>query len=106
MASPGGPVMDVAVLFARRRSVYHTMAGCDVYCERRDARNYAGCLPVVAHPPCRAWSRLRAFAKPRPGERDLAFFALEQVRRCGGVLEFAQLLVGLSRAVDRVRLSS
>src|SRR5574340_886870 len=32
-------------------------------------------------------SRLRQFAKPRPDEKDLARFAVEQVRKCGGVLE-------------------
>jgi hypothetical protein len=44
-------------------------------------------MPVVAHPPCRSWGRLRHFAKPRDGERALALFAVDQVRRCGGVLE-------------------
>lgn len=42
---------------------------------------------MVAHPPCRSWGNLSHFAKPRPGERELAFFAVQQVRRCGGVLE-------------------
>ena len=41
----------------------------------------------VAHPPCRAWGALRHFARPRPDERDLAIFAVDVVRRCGGVLE-------------------
>lgn len=42
---------------------------------------------MVAHPPCRAWGRLRHFANPRPGEKELALWAVEQVRRWGGVLE-------------------
>ena len=79
--------MNCAVLFARRDSIYKTIAGCDVYDIDRDATSYNGSLPVVAHPPCRSWGNLAHFAKPRPGERDLAFFAVEQVRRCGGVLE-------------------
>ncbi|WP_413876361.1 hypothetical protein [Albidovulum sp.] len=78
---------DVAVLFARRRSVYLSLPGCDVWCEQRDARRWPGGAPVVAHPPCRAWGRLKAFAKPAAGEADLANFAVEQVRRWGGVLE-------------------
>jgi hypothetical protein len=77
----------VAVLFARGDSVYHSIAAADVFDVARDARTYAGSLPVVAHPPCRAWGRLRHFAKPRHDEKALALFAVEQVRRCGGVLE-------------------
>lgn len=53
----------------------------------RDATKYSGCLPVVAHPPCRSWSRLKHFAKPLPGEKELALHALEMVRTWGGVLE-------------------
>lgn len=77
----------VAVLFARRDSVYKTMQGADVYDIERDARNWPGGCPVVAHPPCRAWGRLRTFAKPRDDEKDLALWAVDQVRAHGGVLE-------------------
>lgn len=77
----------VAVLFVRERSVYRKLAGCDVWPASRDARGYRGGYPVVAHPPCRSWGRLRRLAKPRADERDLAFFAVDAVRRCGGVLE-------------------
>lgn len=77
----------VAVLFARTDSVYKTLPDLDVYDINRDARSYRGDAPVVAHPPCRAWGRLRAFAKPRPDEKRLACFAIDTVRRVGGVLE-------------------
>ena len=77
----------VAVLFARSDSVYKTLPGCDVYDIERDARTWPGGAPVVAHPPCRAWGRLRAFAKPRSDEKDLARWAVSQVRQWGGVLE-------------------
>ena len=76
----------IAALFVRRSSVYHVL-GLDCWDEDRDARRFAGACPVIAHPPCRAWGRLRTFAKPQIGERDLARFALDTVRRCGGVLE-------------------
>lgn len=78
---------DVAVLFARSDSVYKRLPGADVFDLARDARTYHGPLPVVAHLPCRAWGRLRHFAKPRPDEKALAFFAVDRVRRFGGVLE-------------------
>lgn len=77
----------VAVLFARGDSIYKTMPGLDVYDKERDAKTFKGGAPVVAHPPCRAWSRMRAFAKPEPGEKELAHFAIFQVRENGGVLE-------------------
>lgn len=59
----------------------------DVWDADRDAMKWRGGTPVVAHPPCRAWGRLRRFAKPQPGELELARFAVAQVRRYGGVLE-------------------
>lgn len=77
----------VAVLFARRDSIYKAMPQCDVYDADRDARTFPGGLPVVAHPPCRAWGRLRHFARPRPDEKALATWAVGQVRTWGGVLE-------------------
>lgn len=79
--------MDVAVLFARQDSTYKTLPGVDVYDIDRDARTFQGGMPVVAHPPCRAWGRLSHMAKPRPDEKDLARWAVAQLRQYGGVLE-------------------
>lgn len=75
-----------AVLFVRSDSVYKSLR-CDPWDIERDARNWPGGAPVVAHPPCRAWGRLRKFAKPRSDEKDLAHFAVAAVRTWGGVLE-------------------
>lgn len=77
----------IAVLFARNDSKYKQLDGYDVYDIDRDARNYNKYYPVIAHPPCRAWGMLSHMANPRPDEKDLAWFALEQVRKNGGVLE-------------------
>lgn len=78
---------EVSALFVRQDSVYKTMPGVDAYDIDRDARLWAGGCPVVAHPPCRSWGRLRQFAKPRSDEKALGPWAVEQVRRFGGVLE-------------------
>lgn len=78
---------QVTVLFARKDSVYKTLADCEVYDIDRDARSWPGGTPVVAHPPCRAWGRFKAMAKPRHDEKDLAHFAVAAVRANGGVLE-------------------
>jgi hypothetical protein len=80
-------VDKIAVLFARSDSIYKTLPGTDVYDMERDALTWPGGCPVIAHPPCRAWGRLRAFANPRPGEKELALWAVDQVRAYGGILE-------------------
>lgn len=77
----------VAVLFARADSHYKAFPGVDVWDAQRDARSWPGGDQVIAHPPCRAWGKLHYFAKPRPDEPALAFFAVDQVRRFVGVLE-------------------
>jgi hypothetical protein len=78
----------IAALFVRADSAYKALPGVDAYDAARDARSFPGGCPVVAHPPCRAWGRLRQFAsKVRPDEKALGPWAVEQVRRFGGVLE-------------------
>lgn len=80
-------MQTVAVLFARGDSIYKALPGCDVWDIERDARTWPGGAPVVAHPPCRAWGQLRALANPRPDEKALALYSVDQVRKHGGVLE-------------------
>lgn len=77
----------VTILFARRDSVYKALPNCDVWDVDRDALTWRGGTPVVAHPPCRIWGRLSAFAKAPESEKMTAFFAVNAVRRWGGVLE-------------------
>ncbi len=82
------PTRTVAVLFANAlHSPYPAIEGVDVYDINRDARTWPGGAPVVAHPPCRAWGAYSGLAKPRDDEKGLAPWAIEQVRRWGGVLE-------------------
>lgn len=77
----------VAVLFARRDSVYKAMPGVEVFDADRNAMNFAGGCPVVAHPPCRGWCRLAHFARPAPWEFVTGLLAVQEVRRWGGVVE-------------------
>jgi len=78
----------VAVLCARADSIYKGMRGVDVFDAQRDARKVTGPLPVVAHPPCAQWGRLRAFAHDKPAEKALGPFCVDKVCRWGGgVLE-------------------
>jgi hypothetical protein len=77
----------VAALFVRSDTVYKALPGVDVWDAERDARLWPGGTPVVAHPPCAQWCRLRAFATPNPETMSLAPLAVELVRKWGGVLE-------------------
>jgi hypothetical protein len=78
----------VAALCVASNSVYKGMPGVDVFDKARDVRSFAGGMPVLAHPPCRAWSAYTAHqAKPEPGEKDLGLLCAEWLRREGGVLE-------------------
>lgn len=78
----------VAVLCAAPRSIYHSLPGVVVYDRNRDARSFAGGMPIVAHPPCRAWSaKTKHQAKPDPGERQLGLLCCDHLRQYGGVLE-------------------
>lgn len=81
--------MTTTILFARHDSIYKTLPDCDVWDKERDARLWPGGSPVVAHPPCRLWGRLRHFARSEDveAERALALWAVEQVQKWGGVLE-------------------
>lgn len=76
----------VSVLFVRSDSIYKTL-GVDCWDIHRDARTWPGGNPIVAHPPCRAWGKYKGFARPRPGEKELAIWSIEQIRKFGGVLE-------------------
>lgn len=85
----------IAALFVQPDGCYANLEGVDLWPESRDARGYAGPLPVVAHPPCQLWGSLAAvnFARwggehNRPGA-DAGCFdaAVEAVRLWGGVLE-------------------
>ncbi len=76
---------DVVALYVDPRGPYPGLVA-EWYDEARDARTYAGDRPVVAHPPCGPWGRLRHLCR-RPEDREYFPHALGVVRRCGGVVE-------------------
>lgn len=78
---------NIAALFCTPGSVYKTMDGVEVFDEARDATTFDLSVPVVAHPPCRAWGRMAHWSKHGPYERDLAHWAIHVARHCGGVVE-------------------
>lgn len=79
--------MSVAALFVQPDGVYADLAA-DLWPEARDARTYAGALPVVAHPPCERWGRFATKNGATKGDDNGCFAAaLSAVRRWRGVLE-------------------
>jgi hypothetical protein len=78
---------EIAALFVRQDSIYKSIPGVDCYDIDRDARTWPGGCPAVAHPPCRTWGQLKAFAKAPPDEHGLALWAVDRLRAFGGVLE-------------------
>ena len=82
----------VAALFVMPDGCYSGLDFVDLWPESRDAMQYAGPLPVVAHPPCARWSRLaglveHVYGYKRGDDGGTFCSALGSVRRYGGVLE-------------------
>lgn len=85
----------VAALFVQEGGCYFGLQEVDPWPISRDAREYDGPYPVVAHPPCQLWGALAAVNHKRwggdhnkPGNDSGTFAsALKSVNEYGGVLE-------------------
>ena len=83
----------IAALYIEAKGCYAGLPGVDAWDEKRDARQYPGPHPVVAHPPCQRWGRFWHGSTRKPhqfklGEDGGCFAAaLAAVRTWGGVLE-------------------
>jgi len=89
----GAPLRTVAALYVEPKGCYVGVPGVDPWDEARDARNYAGPHPVVAHPPCQRWGRFWHGSTRKPHQYKLGDdggcfeAALCSLLRWGGVLE-------------------
>lgn len=83
----------IAALFVEAEGCYSGLPNVDPWDLTRDARQYDGPWPVVAHPPCKRWGRYWHGAPNKPHQyrkgADQGCFAaaLTAVRNFGGVLE-------------------
>lgn len=87
----------IAALFVETNGSYFNLPGVDPWDEKRDAREYQGPYPVIAHPPCQRWGKMWAGSPSwiaKTGERkikgddDGCFrWALHSIRTHGGVIE-------------------
>lgn len=78
---------SIAILCVNAKSVYKKIQGVDCWDEKRDAYNYAGQSPIIAHPPCAQWSRLHHFAHKNEKEKGLALHCFKLIQKYGGILE-------------------
>lgn len=87
--------MKVAALFVETDGCYFGLPEVEPWDRARDAREYGGPHPVVAHPPCQLWGAMANVNFARwgglhnlPGNDDRCFTsALKSVNRWRGVLE-------------------
>lgn len=85
----------IASLFVQTNGCYYGLDGVDPWDQERDAREYDGDYPVVAHPPCQKWGKMALVNYARwggdhnkPREDEGCFkSALSSVIKYGGVLE-------------------
>lgn len=83
----------IAALYVAKDGCYFNLPDVDPWDQARDARNYAGPWPVVAHPPCERWGRYwggapLTFPRLKKGDDGGCFAAaLASVRRWGGIME-------------------
>lgn len=87
---------QIAALFIQPKGHYPAMEGVDAWDKQRNAMLYRGPHSVVAHPPCARWSSLAAVVEATHGHKrgddnGMFRFAVESVRRWGGILEHPHL---------------
>ncbi len=92
---------EIAALYVDSDGPYSNIPNLDAWCENRDARNYSGDLPVIAHPPCQRWGKMwmgspsyvaKTGIRKKKGDDGGCFkHALNSVRKFGGVLEHPYL---------------
>src|SRR6185312_6400851 len=82
----------ITALYVKTNGPYFGIPDVDPWDEERDARNYSGPFPVIAHPPCQRWGKMW-FGQPggirkKKGDDGGCFaHALSSVRDWTGVLE-------------------
>lgn len=87
----------IAALYVKKDGAYYGLPDVDPWDQERDARQYNGPWPVVAHPPCQRWGKMwagqplwikRTGIRKAKGDDGGCFeSALESARKWGGVLE-------------------
>ncbi len=83
----------IAALYVIEQGVYYNIRNVDPWPLNRDAREYLGPYPVVAHPPCARWGRYWSGGPSAKVRRNLGddngcfAAALACAKQYGGVIE-------------------
>lgn len=77
----------ITILCADDKSSYFDIPDLDIYTLSRNAFNYNGKNPVIAHPPCGAFSKMRGFSKRDSFNMELAEHCLNAIHNNCGILE-------------------
>jgi hypothetical protein len=79
------PAEKVAVLWIARRTKYVQLyRQCELWGRHKDAKTYKGPWPIVAHPPCGPWGKLKWRSRQ---DKEAGTVAIELVHLWGGVIE-------------------
>ena len=84
----------IAALYVQTGGAYFDLPNVDPWDEQRDAREYKGPHPVVAHPPCQRWGRFW-FGCPLTVKRTVTWdeaIEIADVGLVGGLLATKALL--------------
>ena len=87
----------ISALYVQTNGCYFNLDGVDPWDEAKDAREYNGPYPVVAHPPCQRWGKFWAgqplfikqtgIRKVKGDDNGCFEAALNSIRKWGGILE-------------------
>ena len=84
----------IAALFVRHNGPYYGLSGIEPWgLPEKDARDYNGPWPIIAHPPCKRWGRYwsggpSSKIRYKLGDDDGCFkSALLSARKYGGIIE-------------------
>ncbi len=79
------PSEVVAVLWVAKRTKYcYLWPKVELWGPRKDAQTYPGPHPIIAHPPCGPWGKLKWNSRQ---DKQAGIIAIELVHRWGGVIE-------------------
>lgn len=77
----------IPVLFTAENSLYLNDDRFDCFGIKRDAMTWTGAEPAIYHPPCRLFSKLRAFSNAGKCEKLYGYYSIMSARKLGGVVE-------------------
>lgn len=79
--------MQIPILCVDKQSNYFKCPDADCYDAARDMHTYSGSSPVICHPPCRNFVKVRINVKFSQGELDIARRCYDLVQLYGGIIE-------------------